>query len=74
MLTQELETVTKQFQDKLNSKDEQVQKYALILSEERNEKRELQAKLDNSQNEVKKWINRFYLMIIFFICTKLDFI
>jgi hypothetical protein len=41
-----------------------VQKYALLLTDTRTEKKELQTKLDEAQKEVKAWISRFYLTII----------
>jgi hypothetical protein len=51
----------------MDNKNEQVNKYALMLSDMKDEKKELQLKLEKSQKEVKMWINGFYLVVILFL-------
>jgi hypothetical protein len=51
----------------MDNKNEQVNKYALMLSDIKDEKKELQLKLEKSQKEIKMWINGFYLVVILFL-------
>lgn len=81
----DIKTVIKQFEDRelqykesielkekiIETKNEQVNKYALLKQEEKKEKEEWINKHDILQNEKGEWMNKFYntrmYMIIFFI-------